>query len=605
MCGIFGIIRFDGGRPSSEEIRRGNDLAAHRGPDSSGEVVLGPVGLGHRRLSIIDLTADGRQPMQYRGRYTITYNGEVYNFLEIRRELEAAGHRFQSRSDTEVILAAYDEWGAGCLTRFNGMWAFAIHDARDGSVFCARDRFGVKPFHWCRTAGGIAFASEIRQLLPLLPRRVADARVLDEYLSRGLEEHRPETFFRGIERLTAAHWMRIDPSAGTLRVERYFRVDADPAAARLGERDAVEQLRAGLLDAIKLRLRADVRVGGCLSGGLDSSFIASLAAPMYRAAAGTPFTAIHARSVEARTDESAFAREVAEHCGIGLHVVTPDLGELTAILERVVETQEEPFGGPSVLMQYCVMREARRLGCTVMLDGQGADEVLFGYESYFAPYYAMLAHRGRLVQLLRDVYAARNFKVSKPRALAQAALLLAPSLLGPIEAELRRALRPASKRLDPEMHHRLFGLLDFKQFQVREIELRCLPRLLRYEDRNSMRHGIETRLPFLDWRFVRLAVSIDDRLKFRNGFLKYLLRSAIAPDLPPSVVWRTNKFGFEAPTNQWLESIRPRVEDDIRASPLLASRIDRSRLGSVAVPSLWRAFSVARWERCFGVEGDG
>jgi asparagine synthase (glutamine-hydrolysing) len=428
--------------------------------------------------------------------------------------------------------------------------------------------------------------------------------VLEEYLTRGLEEHRPETFFHGIERLPAAHWMRIDPAAGTVRTERYFRVELDREAARMDGRQAAHAVREALLDAVRLRLRADVRVGTCLSGGLDSSSIASLAAPMYRAAANAPFTAIHARSVEARTDESAFARTVAEHCGLDLHVVAPELGDLTRMLDEVVETQEEPFGGPSVLMQHCVMAEARRLGCTVMLDGQGADEALFGYEAYFAPYYAMLARNGKLGQLVRDLRAARNFKVSKPRALSQAALLLAPSLLGPIEAALRRALRPGSGRLDPDLWRRMYGLLDFKDFQIREIELRSLPRLLRYEDRNSMRHGIETRLPFLDWRFVRLAVSLDDRLKFRNGFLKSLLRSAVERDLPPSIVWRTNKFGFEAPTHAWLSSIRARMVADIRSSPLLAARINMPGIDSAPVQSLWRAFNVARWERCFGIEGD-
>ena len=405
-------------------------------------------------------------------------------------------------------------------------------------------------------------------------------------------------------KLPAGHNITVDLASGQTSLHRHYRITLDERLDSATEESAVSALQTALTSSVSLRLRADVRVGTCLSGGLDSSGIAAIAAPLYRERSGSRFTAIHARSVERKTDESEFAKKVAAHCDIDLIMVEPHLDEMTALVDEVVYTQEEPFGGPSIFMQYCVMREARRIGCTVILDGQGGDEALFGYESYFSPYFAMLLRKGRLAKFVSDLKAAHNFKIPKWRIVANSVLLLTPRPLRGVETALRRRLRPIRHELDEEMRNRLYAPLEFKAFQTREIEVRCLPRLLRYEDRNSMRHGIETRLPFVDYRFVELALGLNDGLKFRKGYLKYLLRRVLDGLLPPEVTWRTNKFGFEAPTEAWLRIRRPDMLREIGASRILRGWFDADRVAHCDSVTLWRLFNVAAWERIFGVTCD-
>lgn len=603
MCGIFGIIKFDGTVPTETELKTGNDLASHRGPDDSGIYQVDAVGLAHRRLSILDLSVDGHQPMLLADRYAITYNGEIYNYIEIREELRLLGHSFRSQSDTEVILAAYAQWGEDCVRRFNGMWAFAIHDRKTGTLFCSRDRFGVKPFHYLRTEKQFVFASEIKQLLPFLKKRQPDWLILDEYLARGIGEHRPETFFRGIVKLPAAHSMTINLSCGELSLKRYYIIELNRALDLLGEEAAISTIRESLTRSIKLRLRSDVQVGSCLSGGLDSSCIVSIAGPLYRSKAGVPFTAIHAQSFELKTDESHYAKSVANECGLNLHIITPKLEEMTALVDEVIYTQEEPFNGPSILMQYFVMREAKRLGCTVMLDGQGGDETLYGYEAYFAPYFARVISKGHFYSAIRGLWLLRNFKFPKWKILAEIVFLLIP-ILRSFENTLRLLLRPIKYKLDSEITHRMCALVDFKSFQIREMELSSLPVLLRHEDRNSMRHGIETRLPFVDYRFVETTISLNDNLKFKDGWLKYLLRKAFDGHLPDDVIWRTNKFGFEAPTNTWLNELRPKILREISESQILRGRFKPHRVANCDQSTLWRLYNVAVWERLYGIVGE-
>ena len=273
MCGIFGLIDKTG-PVDSDRVAHLTDLVAHRGPDGRGVRVKGNVGLGHRRLAIIDLSDDGAQPMRH-ARYPIwiTYNGEIYNYVELKAELEALGHIFFTASDTEVLLAAYVCWGEKCLERFNGMWSFAIHDERDDTLFCARDRFGVKPFYYIDTPTEFAFGSEIRQLLPLVKRRVAEDDLISDFLVCGLTDHTSRTFFKGISKLAPGHLLRINVLTGRLEVLRYYSLSSRPA---VDDKHAARLVREMLDDATGLRLRSDVRVGTCLSGGLDSSTVSTI-----------------------------------------------------------------------------------------------------------------------------------------------------------------------------------------------------------------------------------------------------------------------------------------------------------------------------------------
>ena len=412
MCGIFGLLN-KAGPADPALIERLTDLVAHRGPDGRGVRINGNVGLGHRRLAIIDLSEDAAQPMRdTRYPVWITYNGEIYNYLELRAELEALGFTFHTASDTEVLLAAYVCWGEKCLERFNGMWSFAIHDERDNTLFCARDRFGVKPFYYVNTPTEFAFGSEIRQLLPLVERRVAEDDLVRDFLVCGLTDHTNRTFFKGVEKLPPGHMLRVDVSTGLINVARYYVLA--PQAARVDE-DAPRLLRDLLDDATRLRLRSDVRVGTCLSGGLDSSTVATLAANRYSLNSNEAFFAITAISQQASNNEEKYAAEVVNKSRLNWLRTTPTYEEFASTAETLVDIQEEPFAGPSIMMQYDVMKTARSNGVIVLLDGQGGDETLLGYHRYYAAWLLDHLKRGGVRGFISAFRAAMHTGISPER----------------------------------------------------------------------------------------------------------------------------------------------------------------------------------------------
>jgi asparagine synthase (glutamine-hydrolysing) len=409
MCGISGMVQKSGAPVAPEDIAAITDAIAHRGPDGHGYHFGSGFAFGHRRLSIIDLSDLGKQPMSYRGRYWITYNGEIYNYLEVRAELARLGHEFRSATDTEVILAAYDEWGPECVRRFNGMWAFAIHDARRNAIFLARDRFGVKPLYYADTPGEFVFGSEIRQLLARLGTAAANREAVIEAMLTSVDGHSTDTYFAGVHSFPQAHVGYYDLSTHRLTTRRYYQLAIRPEYESLSLHETTAELRRLFEDSVRLRLRCDVPVGTCLSGGLDSSATSGVASSMYHASAEGRFIGVHARSIDSETDESAYARIAADRFGIDLHTVAPDTDAFLSTMSDVVRTQEEPFGSPSMFMGWHVFQRAKELGCKVMLNGQGGDEVLLGYERYFAAFLTSV----RPTQVVREVIAqARNSRLS-------------------------------------------------------------------------------------------------------------------------------------------------------------------------------------------------
>jgi len=603
MCGICGIINKDGTAVPPELIRRMNDLVAHRGPDGAGTFHAPGFALGHRRLAILDLNPRGAQPMAWGPHLQIVFNGEIYNYLEIRAELEALGRRFRTETDTEVILAAYEEWGPACLDRFNGMWAFAIHDARDQSLFLARDRFGVKPLYFTDQPDCFAFSSEIRQLLPLLPTVEANAGVLLEWIATSFENHREETMFVGVRSLPAGHHMRLLLRSVHPKPERWYRIREVPDVERASDVEVADRVRDLLQDAVRLRLRSDVRVGTCLSGGLDSSAVSTIAARLYRDAGAGRFLAVHAQATEADIDESRWARLVADREQMDLSIVTPTTSDFAATIDEVVFTQEEPFLTPSMFMGWHVFRDARARSCPVMLNGQGADEVLLGYERYFT---AATLRQPWWRKIRSALLEARHSRLSLLQALQYKAYFGMP---GVRRSRLRRRSFLRSRFLAETD----FGWVDRAANAYTEIgtmqrqEIVCwqLPKLLRYEDRNSMRHSIETRLPFLDYRVVELAVSLPIRQKIRDGWTKYSLRTAMKGLLPDEVLWRTDKVGFESPTQTWMREHLPRIREEIGDSSILRTVCDHDalmrRLPEIDATRQWQFFNLACWERIFGV----
>ena len=397
MCGIAGLFSLGDRDPDRALVESMLDSLVHRGPDDEGCAALGPAVLGMRRLSILDPTPAGHQPMSSPdGRYTIVYNGEIYNFLELADELALLGHTFTSASDTEVLLAAYAAWGTDCVRRFNGIWAFAIWDARERTLFLCRDRFGVKPLFLAEGGGNLAFASEIKALLGL-PWVSADPdpAVVGKYLSGGSLARGSRTFFREIDCFPAAHSLLVSPTGK--RWDCYWPAPALSTDTSFGRRpgddDKIAEFKALLIDAVALQLRSDVAIGSCLSGGMDSSSIVSIAAGLrsknllapgrrHKEREATPQLAFFAQFREAGIDERPYVDAVVAATGVDLHTTTPDATMFLESLPGILHAQDEPFVSTSIVAQYHVMRIAHEAGIKVLLDGQGADELLAGYVKY-------------------------------------------------------------------------------------------------------------------------------------------------------------------------------------------------------------------------------
>jgi asparagine synthase (glutamine-hydrolysing) len=607
MCGIAGLIMLDGAPPDLERLAAMTRAVAHRGPDGEGIDIVGAVGFGHRRLAIVDLSPAGGQPMATAdGRLRITFNGEIYNHVELRDELRALGHDFRTRTDTEVILESWRRWGPSCLTRFNGMWAFAMHDRSSDEVFLARDRFGVKPLYYARIGQALAFGSEIRQLLPLLPSVRANRKVLDEFLLAGIDEPHRATFFEGVSKLPAAHSLTIRLEDASLTETRWYSIGERPGLSKADAETAWRECRDRLEDAVRLRLRADVPVGTCLSGGLDSSAVAALAAGPYLAMRGERFRAITAVSEESATDESPFARAVAERAGLDWITVRPTPEDFAASVDDVVRTQEEPFGGPSILMQWFVMRTAREHGIPVMLDGQGGDETLLGYRRYFAAVMLEQLRERGVPGMLRELAACRRNEAQ----LGTASILVSMAFQGfPQLLYLKHRLRARWMRRVPgmpaSMRAEARAMRNVRSLQRLDVESANLPALLRFEDKNSMRFAIETRLPFLDWRSVESSIAMPTGVKLLDGWTKWPLRRSLQGVLPDEITWRRWKVGFDAPTATWLRIHAARMRDTVLSSTLLRDIARPGSLertyGSMHHGTRWRLFSVAAWEREFSV----
>ena len=614
MCGICGIVAY--GRPAKAETAAA--MAAtldHRGPDGRGSYEAEGVALGFRRLAIIDLSEAGNQPFASEdGRLRLVHNGEVYNYRELRAELEAKSHRFRSATDTEVILAAYREWGERCVERFNGMWAFALWDADRSRLFCSRDRFGVKPFYYCYDGDRFVFASEPKAFRADPETRLrANPRAVREYVEQAYLDHTSETFFDGIVRLPPAHSLVLDRDG--LRLRRYWSLEPhDPPA------DAAGAVRELFLDSVRLRLRSDVPVGTCLSGGIDSSAIAVAVAHLLRTrrdeaqAVGERQRTFTAYFEDRGFDERPYAHAVVDAAGAEPHWITFDGDRLVSDLPRIVEAQDEPFGSTSMAAQWYVLRAAREAGLTVMLDGQGGDEILGGYRGHVGERLADLLAGGRLGELSSELRAFRPALGTRP---------LASALARPFAPErVQRLVRARARGSAALLHRDLAGLEPssrngspfpdrLRRYQQLLLERRGLPELLRYEDRNSMAHSLEARVPFLDYRLVELAFSLPGGELIRGGQTKSVLRRALGDLLPPIVAGRTDKLGFVTPEGRWLRGPLGDLAADVFASRSFEERgfvdaqaarrrLERHRRGELdAGFELWRALNLELWAGAF------
>ncbi|GFO63829.1 asparagine synthase (glutamine-hydrolyzing) [Geomonas paludis] len=599
MCGIAGIIHKNGAHADAPGIERMLSALVHRGPDDAGTFLAGNLALGHRRLSILDVSEAGHQPMRYK-EYVIAYNGEVYNYLELREELAGLGHHFLTGTDTEVILHAYEQWGEGCLERFEGMWAFALYDGRAGRLFCSRDRFGIKPFYYYEDDERLLFASEIKALLAAGVPSLVNREVLLTYLVVGFINYGAQTFFSGVHQLLPGRNLRVELYSGRSTIERYYDLSAQSRPG-VSPSDYIDCIR----NSVRLHLRSDVPVGTCLSGGLDSSVVAALAAPLFSEAGGArSFGAVTAVSQSKENDESGYARQVAEHCRLDWYPVQPTFEDFQRHVEDCLLAQGEPVGGPSLFMQYWVMKKAREAGFKVMLDGQGGDETLLGYERYYPGFFLNLAKRGRVLRLCSEyLKASRNSRLS----LAALTSYTVYFLVLPVR---KRILEKRASFVKKGLLDGIFEVLkaparaffNLRSLQDLEIGTYQMPNLLLYEDRNSMAHSIEARVPYVERNCIETAVSLAPGDKIRDGFTKHPLRLLADAVLPRSVAWRTNKIGFEAPTSLWLGQHATRMQSLVDDSPLIRSICQEvPRLESLSLDHRWRLYNIAVWERQYRV----
>src|SRR5215510_4409834 len=567
MCGIAGIISRAG---ESLETRLAPmiDAQAHRGPDAWGVWTDESCALGHRRLSIIDLSEAGRQPMSNaRGDIQITFNGEIYNFQQLRRELESLGHNFRTRTDTEAIIYAYEQWGVDCLAKLRGMFAFGIWDRRRRRLFLARDRVGKKPLFYARFGDRFLFSSELQGILADkdVPREV-DPRAIDAYLSYGYVPA-PLTAYKGLFKLPPAHYLTLDlkPTGFEKHIERYWSLDYEPKI-RISEAEACEVLREKMSEAVRLRMISDVPLGAFLSGGIDSSIVVGLMAKVSGAKVKTFSIGFN----EAAYDETAHARRIAERWGTDHHefIVEPDA---LAILPKLVRHYGEPYADSSAIPTFYVA-QMTRCHVTVALNGDGGDESFAGYERYLANYLAermrsipgVAAAARALSRIIPDSIDPKSRARQARRFLAAASLPMAdryPRWLKTFQDEAKPRL------YSPEFIGQLNGHADQTLKLLFDGRL-CSPAnpvdaamavdvasylpydLLVKVDITSMANSLEARSPFLDHKVMEFAARLPAEIKFRGGRLKHLLKLAFADLLPPENVNR-RKMGFGVPVGQW------------------------------------------------------
>ncbi|HXV31889.1 MAG TPA: asparagine synthase (glutamine-hydrolyzing) [Sinorhizobium sp.] len=569
MCGIAGTVSL-GGKPIAtleRTLATLSKLVAHRGPDGEG-TWLGPrrdVGLAHRRLAIIDLSPAAKQPMSAENGTTIAYNGEIYNYIELR-EARAADWRFRSHSDTECIHAAYDRHGDLALAHLRGMFAFALWDERRRRLFCARDRFGIKPFYYAVVGDRFYFASEAKALLPFLPEVETDADALAEYLTfqYTIGEH---TLFKGIKQLLPGHALTVE--GGQIKVWRYWdvRYEIDLEHSPFHFQSRLIEL---LYDSLKIHLRADVPVGAYVSGGLDSSLVAILAAgagPAYR-------RAFHGRFLEhPGYDESEFARLAAERAGADLHVVDITHRDFRDRLGEVIYHLDFPVAGPGSFPQFMVSELASR-HLKVVLGGQGGDELFGGYARYLIAYFEQC-----IKAAIEGTYKNGNYVVTIESIVPNLGLLREyqpmmkqfwrDGLFDGLDARYFRLVDRSTDMTDEIDWNSLDKKAVYERFlaifnnvanvrkeayfdRMTHFDFKCLlPALLHVEDRMSMAHGLESRVPLLDHPLVEFLATVPADVKFKDGQMKHLLKTSFADDLPETILRRRDKMGFPVPLQEW------------------------------------------------------
>lgn len=573
MCGICGIIKFDNSPSESEKILKMMRAMKHRGPDDEGLFIENNVGLGFVRLSILDLTPLGHQPMfssvyqpisnfqqptsntHQPDRYVIVHNGEVYNYLELREELKQKGYAFKSNSDTEVVLNSYIEWGEDCLNKFNGMWAFAIYDRYNKELFCARDRFGVKPFYYYLNNEQLIFASEISPILQILKEKPnANNQAIFDYLVFNRTDQTEQTFFEEIKKLQHGHTLKIKHSSipsqeRIVKISKWYNLKEKVNNAE-GFKNG-EEYRGLFSNSVGLRLRSDVPIGVCLSGGLDSSSIVSILLKDYDFSELNTFSAVYGHGIQG--DESKYIQSF-NNLLKNMFFTTPTAQMLLNDLERFITAHGEPIPSTSPYAQFKVMELAKN-HVVVTLDGQGADEELAGYHYFFGFRFKDVFKQFHFLKLLletKDYIKNHNSTYGLKTFLY---FLMPQSWRSKLRVAEKSYITPEflNNRFNSVISSELYGSNSLKDALLNHFEYK-LEHLLKWEDRNSMYFSLEARVPFLDYRLVEKTLATDSEMIIKKGMTKHILREAMKGYLPEKIRTRKDKIGFGTPQDEWFRT---------------------------------------------------
>ncbi len=624
MCGISGIISKKA-IESIDLIKAMNDLINHRGPDGEGFYYNENFNFGHRRLSIIDLSILGKQPMIYREN-VITYNGEIYNYLELKEELLTLGYDFTSTTDTEVILAAYDFWGVECVHKFNGMWAFAIYDKKNDSIFMSRDRFGVKPFYYTVFKDLFYFGSEIKQFkaVPGFKFKMNFDRTYD-FLNYGVRNHTAETLVSDVFQLKGGHNLIYNLKTFKYIVVEWYNPILSSKNIKLNFESTSEVVNKLFFDSVSLQLRSDVKIGACLSGGIDSSAIVCTVNELLK----SKNLAEMQETVSAIFDDSEFSEEkyidiVTDHTNTISHKVIPSFANLFPELEKVIWHQDEPFTSTSIFAQWEVFKEASKHNLTVMLDGQGADEYLSGYDNYYGILLADYFKGARFYRFFEEIKCIyNNYGLSKMIGFISWFFNVILYNFPLVPEKLRLFLKHKfshNKRswlkLRPNKIIRdIYRTANKSMFDMNIAQLRLItiPTLLQFEDRNSMAFSIESRVPFLDYRLVEYCIQLPNEYKINKSVTKYIFRDAMKFVLPLKIINRKDKVGFTTPQEKWIKGNHEFLREEISKScDVLNTIIDKDLYldwFDEAIKNdfnfkynFWNLICLARWVKVFEVE---
>jgi asparagine synthase (glutamine-hydrolysing) len=608
MCGISGIFNFNGQSVDPVQLNKMNHLIHHRGPDGEGTFIDKNIGIGSNRLAIIDLREIANQPMfDSTGRYVIVYNGEIFNYIELRDELLNKGYEFYTKSDTEVILNLYKEYGEECLNKMNGMWVFAIWDKENKTLFCSRDRYGIKPFYYYRDNDKIIFGSEIKQILSCDVSKSVNEDIIYDYLVFNFTDHNEETFFKNIFKLPAGY--KITIRGKEFKLSRWYDLPE-----KVLNSESIKSIYGEfynlLYDSVRIRLRSDVEVGSCLSGGLDSSTIVCLMHDILKDEGKTEIQKTYTAAYDDKEiDERRYVEEVIKQTNSDKNYLFPDSKTLMEDFDKLIWHQDEPFIGTTVFAQWSVFKKIHETRLKVVLDGQGSDEILLGYFSFF-PFFLkrkLLNPISFINEYIKGILTSQLGIVKFTENLFYFNLPFIRYKHVKIESGRLLNNNFISSKDRKHVFYQVTGAKNLKANRLSNLWNISLPSLLRYEDKNSMAFSVEARLPFLDHRLVELIFSIPYDLLIRDGWTKYILRQSIKDKIPEDIRMRKGKLAFSVPQKRWFKEMKRSMMDVFNENCRSHQYVNREKAiqalktGKYPDKLLFRVFALEKWMRVFGL----